>query len=90
MDSAVMIRFIEFLDNIFGRINSKRLMIYYGFLLFLAYALTRPGVTTDLIVWVAALATLLAWIVYFFKTPDDKLNLAKATKAVAPGAQAGQ
>ncbi len=79
MDAAVMIRFIEFLDNIFGRINSKRLMIYYGFLLFLAYALSRPGVTTDLVIWVAGIATGVAWLLYFFKTPDDKLNLAKAT-----------
>ena len=38
MDKDVLIRFIAFLEAVFGRINSKRLMTLYGFLLFLLYS----------------------------------------------------
>jgi len=72
-----MIRFIEFLDNIFGRINSKRLMIYYGFLLFLAYAYSKNA--SELIICIAGLATAVAWLLFFMPTPDDKLAMTKAT-----------
>lgn len=88
MDSAVMIRFIDFLDNIFGRINSKRLLIFYGLLVFLAFALTRPNIDPNLVIWVAGVASLIAALLYFLKTPDDKLNEAKikGPKVAAPAA----
>lgn len=36
MDKEVFIRFIDFLEKTFGRINSKRLMVLYGLLLYLS------------------------------------------------------
>ena len=38
MDKDVLIKFVEFLQSIFGRINSKRLMTLYGLFLFLLYS----------------------------------------------------
>ncbi len=75
MDASVMIRFIEFLDNLFGRINSKRLMIYLALLLFLAYAYAKTP--SDFIISIAAGGAFITALLYFFKTPDDKLNAAK-------------
>jgi len=38
MDKDVLIRFVQFLETVFGRINSKRLMTLYGLFLFLLYS----------------------------------------------------
>ena len=38
MDKDVLIRFVQFLETVFGRINSKRLMVLYGLFLFLLYS----------------------------------------------------
>jgi hypothetical protein len=37
MDPQVLIQAIQAAKEILGRINSKRLMVFYGFLLFLVY-----------------------------------------------------
>lgn len=38
MDKEVLIRFIQAIESIFSRINSKRLMVLYGVFLFLLYS----------------------------------------------------
>ncbi len=48
MDKEVLIRFVQFLDNIFGRINSKRLMVLYGFFLFLLYSASMTPMAVKL------------------------------------------
>lgn len=55
MDKDVLIRFIQAVEAIFGRINSKRLMTLYGFLLFLLYSKEM----TELAVYLGALVSLL-------------------------------
>jgi ammonia channel protein AmtB len=37
MDKEVLIRFIQMIENVLSRINSKRLMVFFAFLLFLVY-----------------------------------------------------
>jgi hypothetical protein len=60
MDKDVLIRFVQFLETIFGRVNSKRLMVLYGLLLFLLYSkqMTREAV---LLGTMASLLTLWAF-----------------------------
>ena len=62
MDKDVLIRFIAFLELVFGRINSKRLMVIYGFLLFLLYSkeMTEPALWMGL--GVSLLGLLLFWL----------------------------
>lgn len=56
MDKDVLIRFIQFLETVFGRINSKRLMVLYGLFLFLLYSKEMTDLAVKLGVLVALLA----------------------------------
>lgn len=42
MDPQVLIRAIQAAETILGRINSKRLLTFYAFLLFLVYCENEP------------------------------------------------
>jgi len=70
MDSAVLIRFIQFLELIFSRINSKRLMVFYGLLLFL---LASKNVTPEAVYAATGLAVLVL-LLYMVKTPTDVMG----------------
>ena len=66
MDKDVLIRFVQFLETIFGRINSKRLMVFYGYLLFLLYSKEM----TEMAVWCGAGAFLVTMALLMFKSND--------------------
>lgn len=70
MDKDVLIKFVEFLNNIFGRINSKRLMVLYGYLLFLLYSKEM----TDNAVWYGTVVTLIVLGLFMLPTPNDKVG----------------
>lgn len=58
MDKDVLIRFIQFLETVFGRINSKRLMTLYGCLMFLLYS---KEMTEDAVLWGVLLSLACLW-----------------------------
>ena len=70
MDKEVLVRFIQFLETIFSRINSKRLMVLYGYLLFLLYSKQM----TDSAVWHGTWVSVLVLILFMLKTPNDKVE----------------
>lgn len=76
MDKDVLIRFIQAIESIFGRINSKRLMVLYGYLLFLLYSKEM----TELAVW---LGTLLSLLCLWSFEKDSQRNKSDAVTATA-------
>ena len=69
MDKEVLIRFVEFLEKIFARINSKRLMTFYGFLLFLGFSKSM----TELAVY-CGLGGFFLTMLLLMRKGDDKVN----------------
>ncbi len=74
MDKEVLIKFVEFLQSIFGRINSKRLMVLYGEFLFLLYSKQM----TELAVYLGTLVALLTlWSFHRDSRKADGLEASK-------------
>lgn len=74
MDKDVLIRFVQFLETVFGRVNSKRLMVLLSFLLFLTYSKE----VTELAVYLSTLATLLCLLCFQFDgKKSDSIEVTK-------------
>jgi hypothetical protein len=67
MDKDVLIRFIQFLETTFARINSKRLMTLYAYLLFLLYSKEM----TDSAVLYGTLVTILVLLLFMMRGKDS-------------------
>lgn len=72
MDKEVLIRFVEFLEKVFSRINSKRLMTLYAYLLFLLYSKEM----TDKAVYFGTLVTVLVLLLFMWPTKVKSDDLA--------------
>jgi len=70
MDKDVLIRFVQFLETIFSRINSKRLMVLYGYLLFLLYSKEMTAAA----VWYGTGVSVLVLMLFMLKTPSDNIG----------------
>lgn len=69
MDSQVLIRAIQAFETIFGRVNSKRLLVFFAYLLFLIYCDTNP-----LRMYLSAVAFLLTMLLVW-KQPKNNDSL---------------
>lgn len=74
MDKEVLIRFIDFLEKTFSRINSKRLMVLYGLLLYLT-----NSKLSDLSMWLGTGVAVLALLLFVVRpNGKDKMDEKKA------------
>lgn len=71
MDKDVLVRFIQFLENVFSRINSKRLMTLYAYLLFLLYSKEM----TDTAVVYGTAVTLVTLGLFMIRAPKEDAKL---------------
>ncbi len=76
MDPEVLKRFIEFLEKTLGRINSKRVMVLFGYLFFLNQTQQAPDA-----VQACGLIAFLLTMWFLWRQPEVKGDSLDAPKA---------
>ena len=82
MDKEVLIRAIQAIELILGRINSKRLLVLYGYLLFLGGS---KYMTADAVEY-GSYVTVICLLLLMLKLPSDAQNAAPNDGAATPSA----